>query len=69
MLFGACLAYFGYGVFLNTLSAIVAVALFTCFMLVFVKLSEEKRLLKDFGEEYEAYRRRVSMFLPWFLKK
>ena len=34
-------------------------------MLIFVKLTEEPRLLKDFGTDYEDYRRRVSMLVPW----
>jgi protein-S-isoprenylcysteine O-methyltransferase Ste14 len=48
---------------------VIIVVLFMTFMLVFVKLSEEKRLLKDFGKSYEEYRRKVSMFLPWIPKK
>jgi protein-S-isoprenylcysteine O-methyltransferase Ste14 len=34
-----------------------------------VKLSEEKRLIKDFGKSYEEYREKVSMFIPWIPKK
>jgi len=30
---------------------------------------EEKRLLKDFGNQYEEYRKKVSMFIPWFHRK
>jgi len=56
-------------VYLNSLAALIIVALFMIFMLIFVKLSEEKRLLKDFGKSYEEYRMRTSMFIPWFPKK
>jgi protein-S-isoprenylcysteine O-methyltransferase Ste14 len=69
MLFGACLMYFAFAAYLNSITAGIAVILFTIFMLFFVKLSEEKRLLADFGEAYEQYRKNVSMFIPWFPKK
>lgn len=69
MLFGACMMYFAFAVFLNSSAALIIVILFMIFMLIFVKISEEKRLLKDFGESYEEYRRKTSMFIPWFPKK
>ena len=65
MLFGACAFYYGVAVYLNSLIAAAIVTLFMTFMLIFVKLTEERRLLKDFGNDYEEYRRRVSMFVPW----
>lgn len=65
MLFGAVSLYFAFAAFLNSPAALAAVVLFAVSMLIFVKLTEEKRLLKDFGEEYEKYRSRVSMFVPW----
>ena len=70
MLFGACVYYYAVAVYLElgdrrshraTLSM--------TFMLIFVKLTEERRLLKDFGNDYEEYRRRVSMFVPWTQKR
>ena len=69
MLFGACLMYFAFAAYLNSITAFIAVILFMIFMLFFVKASEEKRLLEDFGESYEEYRKNVSMFIPWFPKK
>jgi len=69
MLFGACLMYFAFSAYLNSITAVIAVMVFMIFMLCFVKLSEEKRLLKDFGKAYEEYRKNVSMFIPWFPKK
>ncbi len=69
MLFGACTFYYAIAVYLNSVFALAAVVLFMTFMLIFVvKLSEEPRLRKDFGAEYEAYRQRVSMFIPWIPK-
>jgi protein-S-isoprenylcysteine O-methyltransferase Ste14 len=69
MLFGACVFYHGVAVYLNSVIAVAIVTLFMTFMLIFVKLSEEPRLLKDFGADYEEYRQRVSMFVPWMQKR
>jgi protein-S-isoprenylcysteine O-methyltransferase Ste14 len=69
MLFGACTFYYGVAVYLNSMIAVAIVTLFMTFMLIFVKLTEERRLLKDFGADYEEYRRRVSMFVPWTHKR
>jgi len=68
MLFGACILYYGVAVYLNSYIALILVTLFMIFMLIFVKLTEEPRLLKDFGSEYEAYRQKTSMFIPWLKK-
>ncbi len=69
MLFGACVYYFAIAVYLNSVIAVAAVVFFKTFMLIFVKLTEEPRLLKDFGKDYEEYRQRVSMFVPWTQKR
>jgi protein-S-isoprenylcysteine O-methyltransferase Ste14 len=69
MLFGACVYYYAVAVYLNSVIAVAIVALFMTFMLIFVKLTEERRLLKDFGNGYEEYRQRVSMFVPWTQKR
>ena len=68
MLFGAVMMYYSLAIYLNSPAAFIFVTLFMIFMLVFVKLTEEPRLLKDFGSDYEAYRQRVSMFIPWMQK-
>ena len=69
MLFGACVYYYAVAVYLNSVIAVAAVVLFMTFMLIFVKLTEEPRLLKEFGKDYEEYRQRVSMFVPWTQKR
>jgi protein-S-isoprenylcysteine O-methyltransferase Ste14 len=69
MLFGACVYYYAVAIYLNSVIAVAIVALFMTFMLIFVKLTEERRLLKEFGSEYEEYRQRVSMFVPWIQKR
>jgi protein-S-isoprenylcysteine O-methyltransferase Ste14 len=65
MLLGACVFYYGVAVCLDSVVAVGIVTLFMAVMLVEVKLIEERRLLRDFGHEYEEYRRRTSMFVPW----
>jgi protein-S-isoprenylcysteine O-methyltransferase Ste14 len=69
MLFGACVYYYAVAVYLNSVIAVGIVALFMTFMLIFVKLTEEPRLLKEFGKDYKEYRQRVSMFIPWIGKR
>jgi protein-S-isoprenylcysteine O-methyltransferase Ste14 len=69
MLFGTCALYYAVAVYLNSPIAFAIVALFMTFMLIFVIRTEERRLLEDFGSDYEEYRLRVSMFIPWMQKK
>ena len=69
MLFGACVYYYAVAVYLNSVIAVATVVLFMTFMLILVKLTEEPRLLKEFGKDYEEYRQRVSMFVPWTQKR
>ncbi|MCX6765314.1 MAG: isoprenylcysteine carboxylmethyltransferase family protein, partial [Candidatus Nealsonbacteria bacterium] len=64
MLFGTCLFYFSLSLFFNSLAFILLASLFTVIMVTLVKNMEEKRLLADFGEEYEVYRKRTSLFIP-----
>ena len=41
------------------------VTLFLVLMVFFVKRTEERRLSREFGEEFARYRRSVSLFVPW----
>jgi len=66
MLFGTFLIYLAFATWINSLNAILLVILFIVFMLSVVVRNEEKRLLKDFGNQYEEYRRKTSLFIPWF---
>ena len=65
MVFGAFTLYLAVTVWLASLSALIALALFFCTMLVYIKQTEEKRLLHDFGEEYLAYKKQVPMIVPF----
>jgi len=69
MLFGTFLLYLAFAFFINSIIAVVLVILLFAFMLTVVVKEEEKRLLKDFGTQYEDYRNKVSMFIPWFPRK
>ena len=69
MLFGTFLIYLAYALFINSISSVVVVIAIFVFMLTVVVKMEEKRLLKDFGNQYEEYRKKVSMFIPWFQRK
>ena len=64
MVFGAFSLYISIAIFLN--SIICLVSMLTCVLLaiIYLKLTEEKRLLKDFGDEYKEYQKHVSMILP-----
>ena len=69
MLFGTLLIYLAFALFINSITSVVLVSAIFIFMLTIVVKMEEKRLLKDFGNQYEEYRKKVSMFIPWFQRK
>ena len=63
MLTGSFVYYAGVCVCLWTWQALLVFAAFIAIMLLQVR-SEEKRLLRDFGAEYEEYCRRTGRFWP-----
>ncbi len=69
MLFGTFLIYLAFALFINSITSVVLVSAIFVFMLTTVVKMEEKRLLQDFGNQYEEYRKKVSMFIPWFQRK
>jgi protein-S-isoprenylcysteine O-methyltransferase Ste14 len=69
MLFGTFLIYLAYALFINSITSVVLVCTIFVFMVTVVVKMEEKRLLKDFGNQYEEYRKKVSKFIPWFQRK
>lgn len=68
MLFGTFLIYLAFSVIINSITSILLVIIFAVFMLTVVVKKEEERLLKDFGAQYEQYRKKTSMIIPWFPK-
>jgi protein-S-isoprenylcysteine O-methyltransferase Ste14 len=69
MLFGTFLIYLAFALYMNSITSVVFVSVIFVLMLMFVVKMEEKRLLKDFGNQYEEYRKKVSKFIPWFQRK
>jgi protein-S-isoprenylcysteine O-methyltransferase Ste14 len=69
MLFGTLLIYLAFSLFMNSITAVVLISAIFIVMLTVVVKMEERRLLKDFGKPYEEYRKKVSMFIPWFQRK
>lgn len=63
MLSGSFIYYAGVCIWLWTWQALLVFVAFIAIMMLQV-LSEEKRLHKDFGEEYEDYCRRTGRFWP-----
>ena len=63
MLTGSFVYFAGVCVWLWTWQALLVYVAFIVIMLLQVR-SEEKRLCRDFGEEYEAYCRRTGRFGP-----
>ena len=64
MLTGSFVYYAGVCVWLWTWQSLVVFAVVIVIMLVQVR-TEEKRLRRDFGEEYEEYCKRTGRFLPF----
>ncbi len=68
MVFGAFMCYFSIGIFCNSLSIIVLLLFCIPLIIIYLKLTEEKRLYKDFGNDFVEYKKKVSMIFP-FLRK
>ena len=68
MLTGSFIYFTGVCVWLWKWQALLVFVLFVAIMVLQV-LSEEKRLRRDFGEEYKAYCKRTGRFWPRSLRK
>ena len=69
MVFGAQSLYLAVAIFLNSAICVAVVASFVVLSLIYLKLVEEKRLVRDFGAAYEQYRSEVPMLVPFRLGK
>ena len=64
MVFGALFIYISISVFINSLHDLIVILLIIPLIILYLKLTEEKRLIKDFGAEYLVYRSKVPMIVP-----
>jgi protein-S-isoprenylcysteine O-methyltransferase Ste14 len=64
MVFGALSCYTALCLLWGTIGGLLVIAVFIPFGMLYIKRSEETRLARDFGKEYEAYKKRVSMLVP-----
>jgi len=64
MVFGAFSLYFALAIYWKSLSALLMLIGFYIAAHFYLRATEEKRLLRDFGQEYDAYRRQVPMIVP-----
>ena len=64
MAFGVLSVYFSISLLLGSIGGLIVLALLSPLFAFYLRRVEEPRLLGDFGEEYEEYRRNVSMIIP-----
>lgn len=65
MVFGVNSCYAALAFYWNSLFALGIWAVWIFLVVFYLKSTEEKRLLHDFGKEYEEYRQQVPMIVPW----
>jgi protein-S-isoprenylcysteine O-methyltransferase Ste14 len=64
MVFGALSIYTSIVVYSNSLVALLCLIVFIFLAVTYLKFSEEKRLIKDFGSDYLDYKKKVSIIVP-----
>jgi len=64
MAFGALSFYLALALFFNSAICVALVAILSGGAYLYLRCIEEKRLLKDFGDAYEQYRKTVSSLVP-----
>ena len=70
MTFGYYLMFLGIGFLINSLSYIILISsLVLILLIIYIKLDEENKLEKRFGEDYLQYKRKTSFMIPWIQKK
>jgi protein-S-isoprenylcysteine O-methyltransferase Ste14 len=65
MVFGAYMCYFSIAMFMNSIACLGLLILFYCLTIPYLKSTEEKRLFKDFGNDFLDYKKRVPMIIPF----
>lgn len=69
MYFGAISAFWGIGLYLDSLAVIMSAFIWTLINYSTVLFWEEKHTYSKFGKEYLAYKKRVPRFIPIKYKK
>ncbi len=64
MVFGAFMLYVSVSIYLTSIICLFILLIFLFLARVYLSEFEEKRLLKDFGDEYIDYKNKVSMIFP-----
>jgi protein-S-isoprenylcysteine O-methyltransferase Ste14 len=65
MVFGAFFFYFAIGIYSDSLACMCLLVICYLLAIVYLKNTEEKRLLKDFGKDFLEYKKKVSMIIPF----
>jgi len=61
--FGAILSHIGISILLSSFYSILSTP-FVVFLIYLISWKEEKELLREFGKDYEIYKKRVPMLFP-----
>ncbi len=69
MVFGVFCLYFSYAFYLGSPLSMLGLIVFLFFVTTKILRAEEKRLLKDFGEVYNTYRRNTSRIFPVLFRR
>jgi len=65
MVLGAFLFYFSIAIYKDSTGLLVILILCIPITILYLKLTEEKRLFHDFGNEFLEYRKKVPMIFPF----
>jgi protein-S-isoprenylcysteine O-methyltransferase Ste14 len=68
MVFGAICTYTAIGLFMFSIVCLVILATTTFGIMAYIAITEEKRLFRDFGEEYVSFKKKVPMIFPRSMK-
>ncbi len=66
--FGGLLAHVGISFLFSALFSLVSTALILLIIYI-ISWKEEKELIREFGNEYEVYKKRVPMLIPRFINR
>jgi len=64
MVFGAFSTYLSLVIYMNSLTSLICLLALLALILLYLRFSEEKRLLRDFTDDYTAYRKKVPFIFP-----